>query len=84
MGFSGSIARWMFLAAAVLSWVGVVNAHIVIVYPGYRGNNLNTNGTIQDTNGLGQAYVNGSEVFPYGMEWMYPCMPNPRTRLNSS
>lgn len=53
--------------------LGLVDAHTVIVYPGYRGNNLITNGTIEEANGLGAASQNGSMIYPYGMEWIYPC-----------
>jgi hypothetical protein len=69
-----SISRWTILVVAVLSWITSVSAHTIIVYPGYRGNNLHSNGTVEDSNGLGQAMVNGSMIYPYGMEWMYPCM----------
>ncbi|KAL1970993.1 hypothetical protein VTN77DRAFT_2827 [Rasamsonia byssochlamydoides] len=77
-----TISRWTVLVVAVLSWIGSVNAHTVIVYPGYRGNNLHTNGTVEDADGLGAAYVNGSLVYPYGMQWMYPCggMPTSTNR----
>lgn len=68
-----SFTQWIALLA--LLGLGMVHAHTVIVYPGYRGNNLHTNGTVQDIDGLGSAMVsNGSYVFPYGMQWMYPCM----------
>ncbi|GLB14245.1 hypothetical protein ABZX51_001778 [Aspergillus tubingensis] len=69
--FSDSISRWT--AALTLLWLGLVNAHTVITYPGYRGNNLHTNGTVEETNGLGVAWKNGSYVYPYGMQWIYPC-----------
>lgn len=51
----------------------VVRAHTIITYPGYRGNNLYTNGTVEESNGLGVAWQNNSYIFPYGMEWIYPC-----------
>ena len=70
--FGDSISRWT--AALTLLWLGLVNAHTVITYPGYRGNNLHTNGTVEETNGLGVAWKNGSYVYPYGMQWIYPCM----------
>jgi hypothetical protein len=73
MHFEQSISRWTALAVTLLSYVNLVNAHSVIVYPGYRGNNLHTNGTVEESNGLGSATVNGSTIYPYGMEWMYPC-----------
>ncbi|BCR89385.1 copper acquisition factor BIM1-like domain-containing protein [Aspergillus chevalieri] len=62
--------------------LGLVDAHTVIVYPGYRGNNLITNGTIEEANGLGAASQNGSMIYPYGMEWIYPCggMPTSTNR----
>ncbi|RMZ83578.1 hypothetical protein DV738_g1125, partial [Chaetothyriales sp. CBS 135597] len=40
-----------------------------MTYPGWRGDNLQTNGTVEDTNGLD---TNG-EYWPYGMQWSYPC-----------
>lgn len=42
-------------------------AHIVITYPGWRGNSLITNGTV----GVDDYKP---DTFPYGMQWMYPCM----------
>lgn len=59
--------------ALVLALVLQVLGHTIITYPGYRGNNLFTNGTVEDTNGLGVAYKDGTYMFPYGMEWIYPC-----------
>jgi hypothetical protein len=35
----------------------VAQAHTVITYPGYRGNNLHLNGTVQQSNGLGVSYT---------------------------
>ncbi|KAL2220102.1 hypothetical protein M432DRAFT_299768 [Thermoascus aurantiacus ATCC 26904] len=74
------ISRWAILVALLCA--GVVNAHTVIVYPGYRGNNLHTNGTVEEANGLGEAWVNNSYIFPYGMQWQYPCggMPTSTNR----
>ncbi|KAF2138965.1 uncharacterized protein K452DRAFT_196837, partial [Aplosporella prunicola CBS 121167] len=58
-------------------WSALVAAHTVITYPGWRGNNLHTNGTNEDETikpgSLGINYENGSYTFPYGMQWMYPC-----------
>ncbi|KAJ5672537.1 hypothetical protein N7507_001664 [Penicillium longicatenatum] len=72
-----STSRWASLL--VLLCVGLANAHTVITYPGYRGNNLHTNGTVADSEGLGVAYENGSYIYPYGMEWIYPCGGMPRS-----
>ncbi|KAJ5238852.1 hypothetical protein N7468_003471 [Penicillium chermesinum] len=66
-----STFRWATLLALICA--SLVNAHSVITYPGYRGNNLHTNGTIAGTNGLGAAYENGSMAYPYGMQWICPC-----------
>jgi hypothetical protein len=65
--------RWATLI--VLLWAAVARAHTIITYPGYRGNNLLTNGTVAEANGLGVAYnsKNDSLYYPYGMEWIYPC-----------
>ncbi|KAJ5735578.1 uncharacterized protein N7483_000703 [Penicillium malachiteum] len=73
------LPRWASLL--VLLCVGLSNAHTVITYPGYRGNNLHTNGTVQESNGLGVAYdkSNDSYYYPYGMEWIYPCGGMPRS-----
>ncbi|PYH85178.1 hypothetical protein BO82DRAFT_351519 [Aspergillus uvarum CBS 121591] len=70
------------IAALTLLSLSLVNAHSIITYPGYRGNNLHTNGTVQQTNGLGVGWENGSYVYPYGMQWMYPCggMPTSTNR----
>jgi hypothetical protein len=55
----------------------LVSAHTVITYPGWRGDNLHTNGTYSDGSivpgSLGINYDNGTASFPYGMQWMYPC-----------
>ncbi|SLM34896.1 hypothetical protein EPUS_04916 [Lasallia pustulata] len=48
----------------------LVSAHTVITYPGWRGDNLHTNGSVEDTDGLG---VGSNNSYPYGMQWMYPC-----------
>lgn len=77
MVLPSSVSQWAALIALLCA--GLANAHTVITYPGYRGNNLHTNGTVEQSNGLGQAEVNGSVIFPYGMEWMYPCMHDPAT-----
>lgn len=63
--------RWA--ALLVLLCVGLADAHSVITYPGYRGNNLHTNGSISGSAGLGVSYENGSLAYPYGMQWIYPC-----------
>lgn len=59
------------LAFATLAAKG----HTVIVYPGWRENNLHSNGTVDETNGAGVAIrSNTSELlYPYGMQWIYPC-----------
>jgi hypothetical protein len=67
------------LVVLVASWSSFVAAHTVIVYPGWRGNNIHTNGTVSPTDAniipgsLGITYDNGTVGFPYGMQWMYPC-----------
>jgi hypothetical protein len=64
--------------ALALCWSHAA-AHTVIVYPGWRGNNLQTNGTFPDGSvppgSLGQNWDQeaGGYNFPYGMQWMYPC-----------
>lgn len=55
------------VVAALLDLLCLVHAHTVIVYPGWRGDNLMpSNCTI----GVDD-YKTG--CFPYGMQWMYPC-----------
>ena len=48
-----------------------VLSHTIITYPGIRGDNLKTNGSIADEDGLG---VGKDNTYPYGMQWAYPCM----------
>lgn len=73
--------------AAALWWSSLAAAHVVITYPGWRGNNLHTNGTNADGSipegSLGIDYLgNGTLGYPYGMQWMYPCggMPTSTNR----
>ncbi|KAK5007948.1 hypothetical protein LTR28_004637, partial [Elasticomyces elasticus] len=59
----------------VAATVRLAAAHTVISYPGYRGNNLVSNGTVPalNPNSIGIDYSpNGTVSFPYGMQWMYP------------
>lgn len=71
--------RFTELVYLVASWSSLAAAHTVIVYPGWRGNNIHTNGTASPTDpsivpgSLGINYDNGTYGFPYGMQWMYPC-----------
>ncbi|KAF2733769.1 hypothetical protein EJ04DRAFT_438393 [Polyplosphaeria fusca] len=81
--------RFTELVFLVGSW-SLASAHTVIVYPGWRGNNIHTNGTVSDNDptvkpgSLGITWENGTYGFPYGMQWMYPCggMPTSRNRTN--
>ena len=59
-------------ALALVSFLTTATAHTVITYPGWRGDNLQSNGTVEDTNGLGT----DGEYWPYGMQWSYPCKLN--------
>lgn len=74
MGMRQSMSQWTTIV--VLLCLGLAHAHTIITYPGYRGNNLHTNGTVQQAKGLGVAWdpKNNSYIYPYGMEWIYPCM----------
>lgn len=58
-----------------LSFVAPSIQHLVLTYPGSRGDNLVTNGTAPslNPNSIGIDYVNNTPTFPYGMQWMYPC-----------
>lgn len=60
---------------ALLAFAACAQAHLHISYPGWRGNNLVVNGTVAETNGLSIGFENGTDnpVFPYGMQWQYPC-----------
>ena len=67
-----------FFAAATCLFV-LVSSHTVITYPGQRGNNLHTWGNVSDTDGLGESTLGTNDTnpygtYPYGMQWMYPCM----------
>jgi len=71
--------RFTELVFVVATW-SLAAAHTVIVYPGWRGNNIHTNGTVSDTDpnivpgSLGMNWDGqGGYGFPYGMQWMYPC-----------
>ncbi|KEF61295.1 uncharacterized protein A1O9_02860 [Exophiala aquamarina CBS 119918] len=69
---------------ALLSLLSLVHAHTVITYPGWRGDNLHSSGTVLETNGLGTLETNSNNetLFPYGMQWIYPCggMPTSQNR----
>jgi hypothetical protein len=61
---------------ALLATASIARAHTVITYPGWRGNNLHTNGTLPEDNpdALGITYSeNGTTSFPWGQQWIYPC-----------
>lgn len=65
------------IVAIAVAATSLARAHTVITYPGWRGNNLHTNGTLPednpDTVGV-DFYEDGTMGFPYGMQWIYPCM----------
>jgi len=72
--------RSLITATTCLSFLSsLVASHTVVTYPGWRGDNLHTNGSISGfngtnvpdgTNGLG---VGPNNTYPYGMQWVYPC-----------
>ena len=62
------------LLVTLTTILSLTSAHIVITYPGSRGNTLISNGTVDDTNGLMDYSTSSGRLFPYGMEWEYPCM----------
>ena len=74
------MARFAQLVSFIACWT-LASSHTVIVYPGWRGDNIHTNGTVSPTDpsippgSLGITYNNETEQygFPYGMQWMYPC-----------
>jgi len=62
--------------------ISIASAHTVITYPGWRGNNLHTNGTVpeHDPEALGINYSdNGTISYPWGMQWIYPCGGMPQS-----
>ncbi|CAK4031018.1 Hypothetical predicted protein [Lecanosticta acicola] len=65
------------LLLVIIAAVQLVRAHTVITYPGWRGNNLHTNGTLPEddptTVGINYIKENDTWSYPYGMQWMYPC-----------
>jgi hypothetical protein len=61
---------------AFLATISIAQAHTVITYPGWRGNNLHSNGTLPEDNpgSLGIDFSdNGTAAFPWGQQWIYPC-----------
>lgn len=66
-----------YVLLAIIAAVQLARAHTVITYPGWRGDNLHTNGTLpqDDPNTIGINYNKTTDEwsFPYGMQWMYPC-----------
>jgi hypothetical protein len=72
------MTRLSLVLALAACW-SYIAAHLVIVYPGWRGNNLITSGLEPDgsvpPDGLGTYWDNKTESlqYPYGMQWMYPC-----------
>lgn len=61
---------------AVLTTAAIAQAHTVITYPGWRGNNLHTNGTLPEDNPESKGIdfsENGTASYPWGMQWIYPC-----------
>jgi hypothetical protein len=60
------------ICVALLSLIQQTVAHTVIVYPGWRGDNLHANGTVAQTDGLQPGGPDGN-LWPYGMQWTYPC-----------
>lgn len=71
---------WRLAATIVCIWSLSVNAHTVITYPGWRGDNLHTNGTVIETQGLVEGANN---TYPYGMQWIYPCGGMPASQNRS-
>lgn len=73
-----AMIRSSLLLALASCWTFVAS-HTVITYPGWRGDNLVTNGTTPDggipTGSLGMNWNDQTKSydFPFGMQWMYPC-----------
>lgn len=58
---------------AIATFLQAIQAHTVITYPGWRGDNLHSSGTVQDTNGLSSLQTGNGTLHPFGMQWEYPC-----------
>ncbi len=81
-------------AATLLALLStLVSAHTVITYPGWRGDNLHTNGSITGLNGTdfpsdvignGGLGVGDNNTYPYGMQWIYPCMLRTLSQVHTS
>ena len=70
-----SASRTCLTATILLALLSsLVSSHLVITYPGWRGDNLQSNGTIPEAFGMGTGPNN---TYPYGMQWIYPCMFTP-------
>ncbi|KAI1324841.1 hypothetical protein F5Y16DRAFT_401967 [Xylariaceae sp. FL0255] len=72
------------VAIALAVVISVIRAHVVVTYPGWRGDNLQLSGTVEGTNGAGVGISSGELVYPYGMQFIYPCggLPQADNRTN--
>ncbi|MCJ1383937.1 hypothetical protein MMC17_007051 [Xylographa soralifera] len=66
-------------AYCLFALLALTSAHTVITYPGWRGDNLHTNGTQDQFSESGGLGIGPNNTFPYGMQWMYPCGGMPLT-----
>jgi hypothetical protein len=75
--------RSSLLLVALATCISNAAAHLVINYPGWRGDNLKNTGNTADggipDDGLGVHYNNDTNEleYPYGMQWIYPCKSSP-------
>lgn len=71
------------LTTTLLSVVHVATSHLVLTYPGWRGDSLNTTGNVTQTNGMnGVTALDGNSsdlLYPFGQQWAYPCGGTPLT-----
>lgn len=58
---------------AITTFLRAIQAHTVLTYPGWRGNNLHSNGTVGETFGLAAHDAGDGPLHPFGMQWEYPC-----------
>lgn len=58
---------------ALTTFFRSIQAHTVLTYPGWRGDNLHSGGTVEDTNGLASLGTGNGTLHPFGMQWEYPC-----------
>jgi len=66
---------------SLLALTSPVSPHLLLTYPGWRGNSLDTTGYVNQTNGMnGVVSTHGGSsdlLYPFGQQWAYPCTYKP-------